>query len=153
VGRASAGSLAPVTTAPPRPPKRAFTGRAAVLAVVLLGLLLSVAYPLQDYLRQRSDIAALRHQRDQVAQSVSDLQKQSARWDDPAYVKQQAKQRLFFVTPGERTYVVIGAPGTAAPTDQPRSASDANGGGTWYQRLWSTVGSAGQPSGAGGSSP
>jgi cell division protein FtsB len=140
-----AGSLAPVTIAPPRPPKRAFTGRAAVLAVVLLGLLMSVAYPLQDYLRQRGDIAALRAQRDQIAQSVSDLQTQSARWEDPAYVKQQAKERLYFVTPGERTYVVIGEPGTPAPADRPQSPSDAGSVGTWYERLWSTVGTASRP--------
>ena len=117
------GTLASVTTAPPRPGKRAFTGRAAILAVVLLGLLLAVAYPVQEYLRQRADIAALHAQRDAVRATVSSLQSESARWDDPAFVKQQAKQRLYFVAPGEKTFVIIGAPEQAVPATQPRAAA------------------------------
>ena len=136
---ACAGTLASVTNAP-RPAKRAFTGRAAVLAVVLLGLLATVAYPLQEYLRQRSEIAALHNQRADLQTSVEALKTEAARWQDPAFVKQQAKQRLYFVAPGEKTYVVIGAPDQVAPAPA-RPTADAVAG-TWYERVWSTVASA-----------
>jgi cell division protein FtsB len=135
-----------VTNAPPRPAKRAFTGRAAVLAVVLLGLLVTIAYPLQEYLRQRGELAALHDQRSTLQASVDALNAESARWKDPAFVKQQAKERLYFVAPGEKTYVVIGAPDAAAPTAAPRSATDALSG-TWYERVWSTVAAAGKATG------
>ncbi len=136
VGRVPPGSLASVTNAP-RPAKRAFTGRAAVLAVVLCGLLATVAYPLQEYLRQRNDIAALHGQRDGLQASVESLQAEAARWQDPAFVKQQAKERLYFVAPGEKTYVVIGAPDQVAPVTPLRAANEVPG--TWYGRVWATV--------------
>ncbi|MDQ1715176.1 MAG: hypothetical protein QOG52_2366 [Frankiaceae bacterium] len=141
------GTLASVTTAPPRPGKRAFTGRAAILAVVLLGLLLTVAYPVQEYLRQRADLAALHAQRDSVLADVQSLQSESARWDDPAFVKQQAKERLYFVAPGEKTFVIIGAPEQAVPASQPRAAAVPTPG-TWYERVWSTVNAASQANSA-----
>ena len=139
----SPGTLASVTTAPPRPGKRAFTGRAAILAVVLLGLMLTVAYPVQEYLRQRADIAALHAQRDTVLATVGSLQSESARWDDPAFVKQQAKERLYFVAPGEKTFVIIGAPQQAVPATQTRATAIPVPG-TWYERVWSTVNAASQ---------
>ena len=148
----SPGTLASVTTAPPRPGQRAFTGRAAILAVVLLGLMLTVAYPVQEYLRQRADIAALHAQRDTVLATVGSLQSESARWDDPAFVKQQAKERLYFVAPGEKTFVIIGAPQQAVPATQPRATASPVPG-TWYERVWSTVNAASQANSAASVTP
>ena len=38
---------------------------------------------------------------------LTELEKQRARWDDPAYVRAQARDRLYYVMPGEISYLVI----------------------------------------------
>lgn len=114
------------------------TGRAAVLAVVVCALALTLAYPLRSYLAQRGEIAQARHQVAAKQTEVADLQRQLNRWQDPAYVKAQARERLHYVVPGETQYVVLepdkgtaatGAAGTAAAApDRP-----------WFSTLWGSV--------------
>ena len=65
-------------------------------------------------LRQRGEIAALQDKVVQQQQSVADLQREQARWADPAYVEQQARERLKFVKVGDRSYSVID-PATEVP--------------------------------------
>ena len=54
-----------------------------------------------------------------AAADVADLQKEQARWDDPAYVEQQARERLKFVKVGEKSYTVIDGARPADPADAP----------------------------------
>ena len=90
--------------------------------------------PARSLLRQRGEIAALQDKVVQQQQSVADLQREQARWADPAYVEQQARERLKFVKVGDRSYSVID-PATEAPKP-PDSAvvaapqADANAPGT-----------------------
>jgi cell division protein FtsB len=115
------------------------TGRAALLALVLVVLGVSYAYPLRTWIEQRADLAALAAERAELEQRTVDLEAQQQRWEDPAYVRAQARERLHFVLPGETVYIVVrpsggtGA-GGAAP-DVPVAAQD----GSWYGRLWGTV--------------
>lgn len=115
------------------------TGRAAVLALVLLGLLLTYAYPLRVYLAQQAEISALQqHLAKQRAQNEA-LTEQRAKWDDKTYIMSQARRRLQYVLPGETPYVVIdsnaqqGTPGAVRP-DQPKQAEQP-----WYGKLWSSI--------------
>ena len=39
--------------------------------------------------------------------ALEDLEDQRARWDDPSYVETQARERLYYVKPGEFSYLVI----------------------------------------------
>jgi hypothetical protein len=116
--------------------------------VVLCAVALTVAYPLREYLAQRSEISRLESQ--QVAQQhrVATLQDQQAQLQDPAYVEAQARQRLHFVRPGETAYIVIApsvVPTPAAGRDHPASTGSARAGlGPWYGQLWSTVRVAGE---------
>jgi hypothetical protein len=51
----------------PQPPERArFTSRAAVLAVVLCAIALSLAYPVREYIGQRRQIDQLLAQRQAI---------------------------------------------------------------------------------------
>lgn len=58
-------------------------------------------------LEQRQTIADLQQQVADQQESVDDLGDQVAQWDDPAYIEAQARDRLFYVYPGETAYVVI----------------------------------------------
>ncbi|RJK97924.1 septum formation initiator family protein [Vallicoccus soli] len=115
------------------------TGRAAVLAVVLVALALTLAYPLRSYLGQRSDISGLRAEVAAQQQRVADLERATARWQDEAYVTAQARERLHYALPGETQYTVL-EPEEAPAEDRAAAAPQAPDG-PWYTELWESVGS------------
>jgi len=120
------------------------TGRAAMLALVVCLLAISLAYPLREYLSQRGDIADYRATVAEQEKRVAELQTQHERWSDEAYVQAQARERLHYVMPGETSYVVLesdDAPASdgvvdALPTETKRSP--------WFTDLWSSVEAAGR---------
>src|SRR4051794_23890274 len=114
------------------------TARAAVLAVALASVALAVALPFKIWLAQRGEISSLQSQTHAQEQHVAALQHQQQQWQDPAYIEQQARQRLHYVRPGEKAYVVIG------PVKKPAAAAKKAPAaptltGPWYSRLWQTV--------------
>ena len=125
--------------------------RFVVLGGVLAVLAVLLAPALRSYLAQQQQIGALReHVREQQA-SVSQLEKDRAAWNDPAYVKAQARDRLKFVMPGERAYTVIDpAPPAAKPKTSPvRAAADtARSDRSWFGDMWRSAQIAGSASAA-----
>jgi cell division protein FtsB len=123
-------------TAAPRP-ARGLTGRATVLIVVFVALALAYTYPLRVYLAQESQIAQMEAeqaaQRKAIARTAEDLQK----WQDPEYVRTQAREKLFYVRPGETPLLVFSDPAGAAleaGKSPPAAAPDR-----WYDTLWNSV--------------
>ncbi len=53
---------------------------------------------------------------DQAA--VDELNEDLARWEDPAYIEAEARDRLFFMYPGESTYLVIDDTGATLEVEQ-----------------------------------
>jgi cell division protein FtsB len=90
-----------------RRPRFRYTARAAVLVLVLCALAVTLAYPMRQYVSQRAQINQLRKQNEQRQQVVDTLQQQVARWNDPDYVRIQARIRLHMVLPGETGYVLL----------------------------------------------
>lgn len=74
---------------------------AVVLAVVIL------APSLQAFLAQRQEIADQQKTVEQLSAQVDTLKEQRARWNDPSYIRAQARDRLYYVMPGEVSYLVI----------------------------------------------
>lgn len=124
-----------------------FTGRAAILVMVLAVLTVSYASSLRAYLQQRDQIGDLKNQIALREQSIDDLQREKQRWQDPAFVEQQARE-LNYVMPGETSYVVLDEngdplereseltdPATVAPK-QPTA---------WWSTAWQSVEIAGNP--------
>lgn len=108
-----------------------------MLGIVLLVLGISFAYPLRNYFGQRADLANLQAQTAAQEKSVTDLQREIARWNDPAYVQAVARDRLHFVMPGDTLYVVLDD-GTT-DSDESTDAATTASGGEWWQRLWTSV--------------
>ena len=119
----------------PQPADRArFTGRAAVLAVVICAIALSLAYPVREYIAQRRQIDQLQAQRLGLLAQLRTLERQQQRLNDPAYIEQLARDKLHFCMTGETCYVIIGGGsghGTALVT--PGAITP------WYERLWHSV--------------
>jgi cell division protein FtsL len=129
--------------APAAPRTTRLTGRAAVLAVVICAIALSLAYPVREYIAQRGQIAQLVAQQQAMLAQVRNLQAQQARLSNPAYIEQQARQQLDMCFPGTRCYIVEGGQTSASGPPPPRAASTP-----WYAKLWRSVEQAdGNPSG------
>lgn len=108
------------------------TRRAAILALVVCALALTVVVPLRNYVSQRQELAAVTQRQQALAADVAALQAEQARLSDPAEVEAQARSRLGYVVPGEVPYVVQ-LP--AAPVDP----SAVGAGALWYRTLWRQV--------------
>ena len=95
----------------------------SILVLVLVILSIVVLAPsLRMLVEQRQQIAELQSSLQQQKQTVTDLKEQRARWDDPAYIKAQARDRLFYVMPGEYPYLIIDDAASGAAAD-PKPAS------------------------------
>jgi len=120
----------------PRRGKPAFTGRAAILAVVVAALALAIAAPLRELLSQRSQISSLNSNITTQQQQVAALQKAEKQWASPAYVEQQARSRLHYVFPGQVPYVTLSPTPVASAS---AAAAEALASQPWYGRVWSSV--------------
>jgi cell division protein FtsB len=120
------------------------TGRAAVLALVVCLLAISLAYPLREYLAQRGDISDTRAAVAEQEKSVAALRNEEKRWQDPAYVERQARERLHFVMPGETSYVVLEPDEAPSPDGVVTSAPRPVKRSPWFTDLWHTAEVAGK---------
>ncbi|AEM87809.1 septum formation initiator family protein [Streptomyces violaceusniger] len=110
------------------------TGRAALLALVVCSLVVALAYPMRQYISQRSDIAEQRSEAQRAREDVKKLRERKARLRDPAYTEQQARERLHFLMPGETGYSVVDGSGSTE-----RSTDQGAAGRPWYSNLWDAV--------------
>jgi len=109
------------------------TGRAALLAVVICAIALSLAYPVREYIAQRQQIDQLLAQQQTMAAQVQALQQQDAELGQTWYVEQQARAELHMCFPDEQCYEVIsGQPPSAASRPQAPPTP-------WYDKLWQSV--------------
>jgi cell division protein FtsB len=128
--------------------KASLTTRAIALAVVLLILIISYASSLRVYLNQRQELAATRAEIAATQDNIERLGDEIARWNDPAYVKTQARIRLGWVLPGETGYRIVddnGKPITGETEIAADEASDPDPEPAWYQKLWGSVETADDP--------
>lgn len=116
--------------------------------VVLLVLVISYASSLRIYFSQAHEIAATRIEIADRQQRISDLQGELGQWDDPDYVRTEARQRLGWVVPGETGYQVVGADGEPlgggaaiqGASDPATTPQDV-----WWAKLWGSVEAADKP--------
>ncbi|WOF24359.1 septum formation initiator family protein [Microbacterium betulae] len=76
-----------------------------VLCLVVLGAFVLVPTA-STYLDQRQRIAALQDAVQLGQEEVAALERERTRWQDPAYIATQARERLYYVKPGEVVYLV-----------------------------------------------
>jgi cell division protein FtsB len=76
------------------------------LAIIVLFIVV-LAPSLRIFVDQRQEIAALEAQVAAANDELENLEDERARWEDPNYVETQARERLYYVKPGEFSYLVI----------------------------------------------
>jgi cell division protein FtsB len=120
----------------------AFTG-------IMLGLVVLAAFALVPtvgvYLDQRQQIDALEHSVQVGKDQVAALEAERERWADPAYITSQARERLYYVKPGEVVYLVDDdLPASEIPDEQaPVSGEVEETRNDWMSQLLRSVASAG----------
>lgn len=117
------------------------TARAAILLLALASVIVAVAVPFKIWLGQRSDIASLQAQTRQTELKLGKLNAQDKQWQQPAYVESQARQRLHYVLPGQKTYVVLGRHGSQAGAARHQASATTA---PWYSQFWQSVQTAGK---------
>lgn len=119
--------------------------RALVLLSVVVLLIASYTATIHAWWQQRSEIAALEAANREAEQDIDHLHEEIERWDDPAFIKQQARERFGWVMPGEIGYRVVGIDGQlqgeVGRLDDPPSRREK----PWYGKLWGSVEQAGNP--------
>jgi len=118
---------------PPRPRFR-LTRRATILVMALCAVVVTIAYPLQEYLAQRSQLNAINQQNAALTKHVDELQQQISLWSDPGYVAIQARAQLHYVKPGEEGFTLPGAGIGNEPLGMPSPVASP-----WYDTLWGSV--------------
>lgn len=110
-------------------------------------LTVSYASSMRAYLQQRGHISELKAEIAQRSASIDNLELEKKRWNDDAFLEQQARERFNFVFPGETSYQVIdggqtlGGGETLHDADQVvRKAPTA-----WWDTAWQSVELAGNP--------
>ena len=110
------------------------TGRAILLAAVVVLLVVSLAYPLQRYLAQQAAIDRLEADNSAAQQRVEDLRLQVDQLDDPAFIETQAQSRLQYVMPGDLLYVIDDSGQAQEVPEQAEQAEQA-----WFQRVLDSI--------------
>ncbi|MDA2811255.1 septum formation initiator family protein [Nocardiopsis sp. RSe5-2] len=118
----------------------ALTSRAAILALVVCAIALSLAYPLREYVAQRSEIAQLQDELAERKEGVEDLQERREQLRDPDHIEREARTRLHYQYPGEQAYVVVSG-------DDPEYGEQGGEGpeDPWFTKLWKSVEAADDP--------
>lgn len=84
------------------------SGFALTILLLLVAALVVLAPRFKTLVEQRQQIAQLEQEVGQAQDQLDDLDDEVARWSDPAYVESQARDRLYYVYPGDISYLVIG---------------------------------------------
>ena len=122
-------------------PAKAFSGRTLALFVVMIAITIMLAPTVKIFFEKRAEIAALQADISAKEAQQNELRRQVSRWQDPNYVKQQARDRINMVMPGETGYWVFGS-------DLPAGSSSGEAGAgsvqdpaelPWVDSLWDSI--------------
>jgi cell division protein FtsB len=122
---------------------RGISTRLLILFIVLFAMAVTLAPPTQHYFAQRAQISALEASVESNKKKLIEARAELERWQDPNYVKSQARSRLHFVLPGERQYIILGAESNEDSEDSASINQDFPLGVPWYSRIISSITSVG----------
>ncbi|MEE6389277.1 MULTISPECIES: septum formation initiator family protein [Microbacterium] len=123
--------------------------RLSAFSVIMLSLVVLGAWvlvpTLGTFIDQRQKIAALEQSVQVSEDEIAALTAERERWDDPAYITTQARERLYYVKPGEVVYLIDNDldPSTLPREQEPVSDTLEEKPADWMPQLLRTLVSAG----------
>lgn len=128
-----AGTARPPDRRPVLAPRPRLTSRAAVLAVILCGISLTLAYPIREDIADHRQIDQLAAQNAQMAATVKHERAELHALASPFRIEQEARDNLRMCFPTQTCYEVIYPPAPHMSAGKPHAAV------SWYGRLWKSV--------------
>lgn len=119
--------------------RRRASNRLLAFSAILFFLALAIAPPVKHYFTQRAQISALKSQLSADQTALQKARQELLLWQDPDYIKSQARERLHFVMPGERQYIVTDNSSTSTNDGTTKIASALTDGQPWYARLIASI--------------
>ena len=122
-----------------------FSGFSLIMMGVLVLAVVVLAPTIAAFAQQRQQIAELRAAVSQQEDEVQRLRDERERWNDETFIVTQARERLYYVMPGEVSYLVIDDRTEAAKADAAAavSAEVTESKGDWMRTLLDSVMTAG----------
>ena len=84
-------------------------GQAVVLILLVVFAVITLFPKAQLWYEQRVIAADLAAKNEQTRKNLIQMKEDLKRWDDPVYIRAQARNRLFYVMPGEISFTVMDA--------------------------------------------
>jgi cell division protein FtsB len=119
--------------------RRRTSNRVLALSAIFFVLALTIAPPVKHYFTQRAQISALKAQLSADNTALQNAREELLLWRDPEYIKSQARERLHFVLPGERQYIVTEGKTDGTQNSSTKIASSLADGQPWYSRLIASI--------------
>lgn len=113
--------------------------RAFALILLAFAVVYSLAGPTQHYFAQRAQINQLQSEVNSNQKNLENARRELLQWQNPEYVKSQARSRLHFVMPGERKYIITGTENLDENPQSLKITQGATRGVPWYTRLLSSI--------------
>ena len=123
--------------------RRRTSNRVLALSAIFFILALTIAPPVKNYFTQRAQISAVKAQLSADNSALQKAREELLLWQDPEYIKSQARERLHFVLPGERQYIVTDGENNPQQSGTTKIASSLADGQPWYARLIASISEAG----------
>jgi cell division protein FtsB len=122
-----------------------FSGFSLLMLAIIVLFVVVLAPSLRTLIQQQEQISQKQHEVAAQKSDVAQKKKDVARWDDPAYIEAQARDRLLYVYPGEQSFLVMGE-GTTSADGKPTTDSGTPVSSTvqtpkvdWVQAMLSSV--------------
>lgn len=100
--------------------------RFSALTFVVLGVLgmavLILTPNITGYIQQQTELRELRESVELHRKALSEAEAEKLKWSDPVYIKAQARERLYYVMPGE-TQIAVLTDGVELPVDEETKVS------------------------------
>ena len=129
------------------------TVRLIVLGVVVLLAAVLLIPTVRAAVNQSVELRQMRSTLAQREAEAEALARELERWEDPAYIEGQARERLQYAMPGDQVWRTIGGEGivddvdplTGEPVDDGVVGTLTGDGTPWYAALWDSVRTADGP--------
>ncbi|MBM7505409.1 septum formation initiator family protein [Agromyces aurantiacus] len=122
-----------------------FSGFSIIMMGVLVLAVVVLAPSIAEYAKQRQQIAELKAEVARQEAAVAELAQERERWNDETFIVTQARERLYYVRPGEVSYLVIDdrTVPSSSTADASVSAEVTELRGDWMQTMLTSMMTAG----------
>lgn len=111
------------------------TRRWVILGSVLILLSVMLLPTGKSWYDQRQELGELRAQVATQEDHVAELRREQELWETDEYVEAQARKRLKFVRPGERTYTVVDPSAQTPDVDPETGTVTSSNTQPWYEQI------------------